>query len=61
MRERPHPGSENGVEIAHALDLRQAMPPALVDAVSCRSRLCALEARDPHVSSPPMFGESRRS
>jgi hypothetical protein len=32
MRERPHPGTEDGVNVAHVPDLRQVMPPALVDA-----------------------------
>ena len=38
MRERPHPGSESGVEIAHALDLRQAMPTAFADADRAASK-----------------------
>ena|SRR5580698_3800093 len=33
MREGPHPGAEDGVEIAHVLDLRRGMPLALVDAL----------------------------
>ena len=31
IRERPHPGTEDGVEIAHAFDLRRGMPLALAD------------------------------